>query len=411
MAKGKNKNRSKQRADESDYEPEIVIDLEGGQSDISNVDDDADYTSKAKNIGGTDEEPTVGAYMDDSGDIIAVDTPNATPANKRGGFDIASLKLTPAELPLWGYALASIVFFLAAVTRKTKPVTYNGVETSLTDIAYTSDYEGVGSTLRNSHFAYALCLGIFGALMAGGVIVCMRHNNSLAEKRKTGRPFGGDFQSSDGSLNVRVANEDDENKTTSERFLEKRLWLINIVLFVWATFGWAFFTFGGNDVFRYTGNGFFALWAMMLFSVWNFGITKDHLANQARSSESCIYGLALASIISIIELSTGPGYRGVWAVYGISIFALTVCSISLFFGLATVVFAKFATETSRLIEGRHPKIRFYCIVALLVLWIVTACLTTFIGPFLTTGNGYFAVWGAVVCTTLAFVGVQEQMQD
>ena len=37
--------------------------------------------------------------------------------------------------------------------------------------------------------------------------------------------------------------------------LGKYLWLVNSTLLLWAGIGWAFFTFGGNEVFAYTGNG------------------------------------------------------------------------------------------------------------------------------------------------------------
>ena len=78
--------------------------------------------------------------------------------------------------------------------------------------------------------------------MAGGVIAWKRTSKSVDRV--------GDY-SDDGD------DEDDTNANQAQLggFLGKYLWVVNSILLLWAGIGWAFFTFGGNQVFAYTGNG------------------------------------------------------------------------------------------------------------------------------------------------------------
>lgn len=44
----------------------------------------------------------------------------------------------------------------------------------------------------------------------------------------------------------------------------------------------------------------------------------------------------------------------------------------------------------------------YVVGAISVLWVVSASLLTFRGPFLETGNGYFGAWGGALSSVYAF---------
>lgn len=141
---------------------------------------------------------------------------------------------------------------------------------------------------------------------------------------------------------------------------------------------------------------------MMLCSIWNLGVTTDSIKDQARKSDTWIHALSLGSLVTIIELSTYlDGF--VFQYKEISGFGLFVAVSSFIFGLVVVIMSMFA-------PGKlDAKIKMYALGAFLVLWIIAASLTTFVGPFLSTGNGYFAAWGSVFAAAMAFSGVQGEL--
>lgn len=142
---------------------------------------------------------------------------------------------------------------------------------------------------------------------------------------------------------------------------------------------------------------------MMLFSIWNLGVTMDTLAGQAQKSDSYVYAMGLGSIITIIELTSVPFFR--WQPnYRIASYAVSVSVLGLIFGLLIAGFSLAGGDKL------NAKIQFWTLAVLLVMWLVAACLTTFVGPFITTGNGYFAVWASTIFTGMAFADVQSELQ-
>ena len=260
MAKEEKQKKIQKEENEDDDEPEVVVDLD--DKDWDNVEPPGEVDSGDDDDGHKKEEETKGMDVDEKGEAVAT----TSPTDNKGCFSASALQFTEAELPVLGYALASWVFFLAAVTRRTKTAQqfdqefnsnsvddlFNNVMNNL--FSNMNDCAGFGGTLRSSHFAYALCLGLIGVLMAGALFGWMRYNAGLANKRNGEQPVGVDVEG--GSEDARITTDEyDSNKTKSELFLEKYKGVINLALFLWAFIGWAFFTFGGGDVFAYTGNG------------------------------------------------------------------------------------------------------------------------------------------------------------
>jgi len=86
---------------------------------------------------------------------------------------------------------------------------------------------------------------------------------------------------------------------------------------------------------------------------------------------------------------------GVGSTSGEDIWGIVVGSVSLFFLLmrAIILYVKIVQQTTRL---------WYTRVAmgwlLVLMWFFAAILLTFVGPFLVTGNGYFAAWAGAICS-------------
>jgi len=152
---------------------------------------------------------------------------------------------------------------------------------------------------------------------------------------------------------------------------------------------------------------------MLIFAFINYGVTREKFVNECHNADSCVYGLTIVSIIMLIELSTYTSTdtpAGSWRTrndMGIATYTLVVSILTILYGLLTAGIARLTSDNVRL----DPKIRLGFMFVFVILWILAACLTTFIGPFLTTGNGYFAAWGAVVCTVAAFVDTKREVES
>jgi hypothetical protein len=379
----KSKSKSKQPKEEEiiDVEDE-VIDIDVPEIESEDEGDEDSYYSEKENENEAVEVNDRGETLESSAD-----------SSDKKGFT-SYLQFTQAEMPVLGYTLASLVFFFAAVGkrcggggRRRLEDIGDAFEDLFSDVMDASmDLMGFGC-LQNSSYAYALCLGILGVLFGLGLVGWMRYS---AKRSNVERPFGGDLE--EGSQ----AEEDPTNPLVSR--------ILNAFLFLWAAVGWAIFTFDG--MFAQTGNGFFALWAMVLFSIWNLGVTKDTILDASKKSDMWINIMSFGSIITIAGLTAGGGWQ-YQPNKGVASYALSVAVISLVFGIVVRAFSMFLDDDKQL----DPRIRMYTLAALLLLWIVAACLTTFIGPFLTTSNGYFAVWASVIATGMALTGAQSETQE
>jgi hypothetical protein len=164
-------------------------------------------------------------------------------------------------------------------------------------------------------------------------------------------------------------------------------------LFVWNFIGACILTFGGP--FTQTGNGYFAAWGLVVASMIAVGVTGSE-AKSVVGRMGALLGLGASSIVVMIAiipyLSSKDAYRNS------EIYAVTVACCSI---VVVIVYQKF-------IKG-GGMVKFLVLAFFAILWIVLACIVTFEGPFLTTGNGYFGSWGgAITCTLAAMAALKEK---
>jgi len=148
---------------------------------------------------------------------------------------------------------------------------------------------------------------------------------------------------------------------------------LSLVNFVWWGVAAGILTFSGPFV--VTGNGYFAVWAGFFSSALGVGITQDHMKDLNQTIR-----LATASLVIICSVpSQLGGYYDPEA-----IFALTLACFTLTYCVIQTNFANLISQANN----------FYIFMGFTLLWVIEAALVTFRGPFIETGNGYFASWGA-----------------
>eukprot|EP00457_Paulinella_chromatophora_P005585 gb/GEZN01005602.1/.p1 GENE.gb/GEZN01005602.1/~~gb/GEZN01005602.1/.p1 ORF type:complete len:339 (+),score=56.47 gb/GEZN01005602.1/:60-1076(+) len=174
--------------------------------------------------------------------------------------------------------------------------------------------------------------------------------------------------------------------------------VVATVLFVMWTFGAFILTFGGP--FTTTSNGYFASWiafiaSMQLFmrlvigkAKLEFGANVTQLqqaaANETQLTIRELLGLILGASVVELFAASSPCSKYCSGLHGyalaVGIFSVTVTGIS-------ILFAKFGSP----LDKEKTK---YVASFLVIWWTLGAFILTFLGPFETTGNGYFASWMA-----------------
>lgn len=159
--------------------------------------------------------------------------------------------------------------------------------------------------------------------------------------------------------------------------------LFSVFLLIWWTISSLVITFDGP--FTVTTNGYFAAWGGFIGGVMGIGIGVG--AQHARP-HICLVASSVVVILAVID----PIDKGLYE--GESICALIVSILTLI--LMIVLFV-----LGRLGQPVPDKVQLGLFVAVAIMWVVAACVVTFRGPFLVTGNGYFGVWIATICSAMA----------
>jgi hypothetical protein len=151
-----------------------------------------------------------------------------------------------------------------------------------------------------------------------------------------------------------------------------------------------------TDLFSYTCSkskkivlkGYFGAWGMAVFATMALGVNAATVHNTA-STAGPMAGLFASSVLVLIAISTN-GIKAGQSFFAELVYSLLVALLSILFSGASL-------------KGMDAMKPFMLpgTVVFAVLWIVAACLLTFRGPFLMTGNGYFGAWGGAL--TSAFV--------
>jgi len=136
----------------------------------------------------------------------------------------------------------------------------------------------------------------------------------------------------------------------------------------------------------------FASWVMVACSAAALGLSANTFKSSVKGVGALV-GLLAASIVVIIAISPHVGKNSLYRNH--SIYTISVASVTL-----AVILVHMYKEHKLGQEKSGGIVALITLVFFAILWLVLAGLTTFRGPFLTTGNGYFGVWfgAAMACS-------------
>lgn len=138
---------------------------------------------------------------------------------------------------------------------------------------------------------------------------------------------------------------------------------------------------------------------MVVCSAAALGLSANTFVSSVQGVGALV-GLLAASIVVIIAISPSLGkghpYRNE------SIYTITVASITL-----VVTLVHIAKEKKQGQEKNGGIVAVITLGFFAILWLVLAGLTTFRGPFLSTGNGYFASWAGAAMACFAAMAARK----
>mmetsp|Transcript_12679 Transcript_12679/g.16079 ORF Transcript_12679/g.16079 Transcript_12679/m.16079 type:complete len:329 (-) Transcript_12679:265-1251(-) len=174
---------------------------------------------------------------------------------------------------------------------------------------------------------------------------------------------------------------------------------IRYVLFFWCFIGGCILTFGTGP-FSSTGNGYFCSWALAIFSFMNLGFSYDTMKSTILKNATPLISLAFCSFVLL--MATIP-WAGSQIFFWETIFAIAITILT----MAIIGFLFYKHQRSTDIPGSS----FHIVLFLAILWIFTAGIVTFRGPFLITGNGYFSAWAGAIFASVAAKEVHSDEDD
>mmetsp|Transcript_13482 Transcript_13482/g.31520 ORF Transcript_13482/g.31520 Transcript_13482/m.31520 type:complete len:324 (-) Transcript_13482:339-1310(-) len=183
------------------------------------------------------------------------------------------------------------------------------------------------------------------------------------------------------------------------------------VLFLWNFTGACFLTF--SSPFVDTGNGYFAAWGCVATSAMAMGLTAETLRNRIRGLGS-LMGLCASAAIVFIALiqhigNQDPEFEDLRVE---SVYAMLVSSFTIVLCLGLLYFQKKQSDAGEARPDRtEAMIKYGFLLSFAIMWFFLAFLVTFRGPFVTTGNGYFASWCGAVCACSAAFNARNEYRS
>eukprot|EP00533_Pseudo-nitzschia_delicatissima_P014160 CAMPEP_0197265028 /NCGR_PEP_ID=MMETSP1432-20130617/2156_1 /TAXON_ID=44447 /ORGANISM="Pseudo-nitzschia delicatissima, Strain UNC1205" /LENGTH=263 /DNA_ID=CAMNT_0042729731 /DNA_START=85 /DNA_END=876 /DNA_ORIENTATION=+ len=160
---------------------------------------------------------------------------------------------------------------------------------------------------------------------------------------------------------------------------------VNYFLVLWNTVGAIILTFQGP--YYATTNGYFAIWAMVVFSVMASNLKTGAMTEKFKSS-SALGGLMMASIVLMVAIIFIGAYD--WRmIYGLIVACVTsvVCAI--------FIYLDQKGDSAK--EVKKPVLGIF-----VLLWVAVVIVLTFSpGLFQLTSNGFFASWAGLIFTLYA----------
>jgi len=179
-------------------------------------------------------------------------------------------------------------------------------------------------------------------------------------------------------------------------FLDKTEKGVSLFLFLWWGIGTGIITF--KSPFTVTSNGYFSAWAGFLFAT-HWALNTESFRNKAEEMEKGRKLISASLLCGLVTLfacipSIGGYYKGN-AAWGLTAGILTFIS-------SLVILQKYDDINIQMMK-LYGAIMF-------VIWATVAGVLTFDGPFVATGNGYFATWGGFI-VAIFFANHQFSRED
>jgi glucan phosphoethanolaminetransferase (alkaline phosphatase superfamily) len=172
---------------------------------------------------------------------------------------------------------------------------------------------------------------------------------------------------------------------------------LNILCFLYGFIGACFLTF--KEPLTMTGNGYFAAWTVAYASALTVGMNTDEVGSFIKNLGS-VMGLLVSSVVVIIACSSPIRDEDPNQSEAIYAMVLALITVVIILGFMMMDMWK---------NWKMPNMMNYLVYGILAgMWIIEACLVTFRGPFVVTGNGYFGSWaGAATASWTAYEALNK----